>query len=274
MATLVIGDVQGCDVSLGRLLDRARFDPSRDRLWLTGDLVNRGPASAAVLRRLRALGDAVVAVLGNHDLHLLAASLGLRETRPRDSLRDVLEAPDAAELLAWLRLRPLLHREGRHVLVHAGLAPSWTPEDAEALAREVEDVVRGPGLAELLQTMTAATPRRWDDALTGFARHATAAAFLTRLRTCRQDGEALFEFTGPPAAAPPGFVPWFEVPGRRSGDVTVLFGHWAALGLHRAPGVVALDSGCVWGRELTALHLEDGRILQEPCADSLPSVGG
>lgn len=246
MATYAIGDIQGCHATLLSLLQKIRFDPRGDRLWLCGDLVNRGPSSLEVLRWARGLGDRVVAVLGNHDLHLLARWRGVVGAKPRDTLDEVLAAPDRDVLCEWLRERPLLYREGDLVLVHAGLLPSWTVEDAERLARGAEAELRGDGIVSLLSR----GPR---DPVVGP---------LTRIRTVRADG-SLCDHAGPPAEAPPGCVPWFDVPSRRSRDATIIFGHWSALGLYVAPGLYGLDTGCVWGRTLTALRLDDRVIFQQ-----------
>lgn len=267
MATYAIGDIQGCHASLRGLLDRLPFDPDRDRLWLAGDLVNRGPASLEVLRWASGLGDRVVAVLGNHDLHLLGVAAGLRSSRPRDTLAPVLAAPDADELLTWLRHRPLLHREGRFVLVHAGLHPAWTADDAQALAAEIEAGLRGPRWRAALAELFVEDPPPWSPHLTGAARRAAAASLLTTLRTCTADGTPDRSFHGPPDRMPPGRLAWFDVPARRAADVTVVCGHWAALGLLMRPDIIALDTGCVWGGALTAIRLEDGALFQQPRID-------
>jgi bis(5'-nucleosyl)-tetraphosphatase (symmetrical) len=270
MATLAIGDVQGCREELERLLERAAFDPACDRLWLVGDLVNRGPDSAGVLRLVRALGDAAVAVLGNHDLHLLAMSCAARAPQRRDTAQAVLDEPDGADLVAWLRARPLLHREGDRALVHAALAPAWTLDRAEGLAREAETVLRSGDMAHLLGHLIADAPCRWDDGLSGMARAAAIVTFLTKVRCLDAGGRADLEFAGPPDEAPSGLVPWFDVPGRQSAGSLVVFGHWAALGLLVRDDVIALDSGCVWGRELTAVRLEDRAVFQIPRKGSDP----
>ena len=265
MATYAISDVQGCAATLDRLL--ARLPMRRgDRLWFVGDLVNRGPDSAAVLRTVRGLGPRAVAVLGNHDLHLLARAAGLVEAKRRDTLDDVLAAPDRDALCAWLRARPLLHREGDHVLVHAGLPPAWSAATAQRLATAAATALRGPQGGELAAacgSMPHVPPAR----LRGAARHAAVGAILTSLRTLRADGTPDWRFKGGPDQAPRGHVPWFAAPGRRSARVTVVFGHWAALGLHMTEHVVGIDTGCVWGDALTAVRLDDRRVYQTPCAD-------
>lgn len=264
MATYVIGDVHGCFHTLEALLGELPFDPERDRLWMVGDLVNRGPDSAEVLRwarrMSRELGDRFVAVLGNHEIHLLARATGA-DPRRRDTLDSILAAPDRVELVDWVLDRPLLHREGDLLLVHAGLLPSWTADEAEALAREVEEELHSPRSDRLLARY-AARPRRWSAKLSTRDRRDQALAAFTLLRTVGEDGVPRPGFTGPPWEASADMVPWFDVPERRSADHTIVFGHWAALGLKIEPGLRALDTGCVWGERLTALRLEDGQVFQ------------
>lgn len=264
MATYAIGDVHGCFETLKRLLRRIAFDRRQDRLWFVGDLVNRGPRSLAVLRWAVEQGDRIVVVLGNHDLHLLARAAGLSELRKRDTLEEVLAAPDRDDLLHWLRHRPLVHRDGKALLVHAGLFPSWSPAEAERLAREVEARLRGDKGLKLLAAFGQKTAERWSDDLTGHDRARVALSAFARLRTLDDDGRMCPDFSGPPREAPKGCRPWFSVAKRKSAGVMALFGHWAALGLHVEDGIAALDTGCAWGRELTALRLEDGKIFQEP----------
>jgi len=271
MSTYAIGDIQGCHRTLRRLLKRIRFDADADRLWLTGDLVNRGPRSLEVLRWAREQGDRVVTVLGNHDLHLIARAFGTRAPKSRDTMDDVLEAPDREELILWLRQRPLLHREGAFVLVHAGLLPSWTLERTEQLAREVETALGGPGAERLLQALLAGRPPAWREDLGPEDRWRVAVQVLTRLRTCREDDRVCEGFSGPPQRAPEGCHPWFELRDDHAAGVTVVCGHWATLGLRIQPGVMALDTGCVWGGFLTAVRLEDGEIFQESLADEVVS---
>jgi bis(5'-nucleosyl)-tetraphosphatase (symmetrical) len=264
MATYAIGDVHGCFETLRRLLRRIAFDPRQDRLWFVGDLVNRGPRSLEVLRWAVEQGDRIVVVLGNHDLHLLARAAGVSEVRKRDTLEAVLEAPDGDDLLAWLQNRPLVHRDGDYLLVHAGLFPSWSPEGAESLAREVEKRLRGGRATELLAAGGEKRSHRWHEGLADEERVRAALAGFARLRTLDDQERMCPEFSGPPREAPRGCHPWFSVADRRSAEVTVLFGHWAALGLHLKDRLAGLDTGCAWGRELTALRLEDRRIFQEP----------
>lgn len=275
MATYAIGDVHGCSRTLAALLAELPLDLGRDRLWLAGDLVNRGPDSLGVLRWARdtaeRMGERFVAVLGNHDLHLLARAAGVAESRRRDTLERLLDAPDGEELAAWLRGRPLLHREGQTFLVHAGLLPDWSVEDAEVRAREAEAALRGPEGSRILARYAAAcgraSGREPGGREAGGERTDRTLAVLTLLRTVDRRGEPRFELTGPPAEAPPGLVPWFEAPGRRSAGALAVFGHWAALGLSLAPQVRALDSGCVWGGSLSAVRLEDSRVFQVCCRD-------
>jgi bis(5'-nucleosyl)-tetraphosphatase (symmetrical) len=267
MATYAIGDVHGCFATLERLFARLGYSPRQDRLWLVGDLVNRGPSSLAVLRWAAGQDeDRVVAVLGNHDLHLLARAAGLARERRRDTLEEVLAAPDRDDLLVWLSRRPLLHREDGHALVHAGLLPEWTVGEAEALARQVEGELRGTRADRLLGTLRDELPS-WRDDLPGAARRRLALAAFTRLRTLVPGKGLCTDFSGPPEQAPDGCLPWFEVPKRKSRGTTLLFGHWAALGYLRKDGIVALDTGCVWGRTLTALRLDDGKVFQVRAAE-------
>jgi bis(5'-nucleosyl)-tetraphosphatase (symmetrical) len=263
MATYVIGDVQGCFDELQRLLKKLRFDPAADRLWFTGDLVNRGPKSLEVLRFVRDLGERAVTVLGNHDLHMLAARVGGR-LRRKDTFGDVLAAPDADALLGWLRRRPLVHAEGGWLLVHAGLPPQWSAGEAVEIGAEAAEVLAGSrGDAFLASHMYGDRPDRWAASLRGRERLRFVINCCTRMRVCAADGRVDLDYKGPADRAPPGLLPWFAVPGRRSAGATVLFGHWSALGRVHWPGhrVYGLDTGCVWGRELTALRLDDGRLF-------------
>lgn len=266
MPIYVIGDVQGCFLSLQRLLRQIDFDPARDRLWLAGDLVNRGPRSLETLRWAYRHRSIVTTVLGNHDLHLLACAEGLRQARTKDTLGDVLAAEDGPLLLDWLRRRPFLHEEGGFVLVHAGLLPVWTLEEAATLAREIEAALRDSAGHETLKGIYGAPTVAWNSSLRGGKRWRALAAVFTTLRMCGQDGRPFYDFSGAPELAPHGLLPWYEVPHRR-GDTTVLFGHWAALGFRTAPGAVALDSGCVWGGKLTAVRLPDLAVYQSPNVD-------
>ena len=267
MPTYAIGDIQGCYRTLRRLLKRIRFDDGGDRLWLVGDLVNRGPRSLKVLRWVREQGDRVTTVLGNHDLHLLGRAYETRAPKSRDTLDPVLEAPDRTELIDWLRRRPLLHREGEFVLLHAGLLPSWSLERAAELAREVETILAGPSPGRLLRALVEARPPGWREGLGPEDRWRVTVQALTRLRTCRDDDRVCEGFSGAPEEAPEGCQPWFVRRDDHAAGLTVVCGHWATLGLKLQPGLMALDSGCVWGRELTAVRLEDREVFQEPVAE-------
>lgn len=255
MAHYLIGDIQGCDAALGRLLARIDFSPSRDTLYLLGDLVNRGPQSAAVLRRLMAHGDAAQCLLGNHDLSLLALAQGHRAPHRNDTLDEVLQAPDRGAMLDWLRHRRMaIHAHGL-LMVHGGVLPPWDLAQTLALAREVESVLRSPDFGGFLSRMYGNEPARWDDALTGDARLRVIVNALTRLRFCTPGGTMDLKASGRPDQAPPGTLPWFDVPGRRTADVCIAFGHWSTLGYVRRPDIIALDTGCVWGGCLSALRL-------------------
>lgn len=276
MATYAVGDLQGCDREFGALLARIGFDASRDRLWLVGDLVNRGPRSAEVLRRVMALGDCVTTVLGNHDLHLLACAWvpGVQPRR-RDTLDGILNAPDRDALLAWLRRQPLLHHDAAlgYTLVHAGLPPSWDLAIAQDCAREVETTLQGEDCVDFLAHMYGDEPARWDASLTGHARLRFITNCLTRIRYCRPDGSIDLKDKGDDGAAS-GLVPWFEMPVRASAPLRIVFGHWSTLRLPRARWsalqVYPLDTGAVWGGELTAMRLEDGALFAVKSTTAVP----
>lgn len=266
MATFAIGDVHGCFRTLQKLMQEVQFDPGRDRLWLVGDLVNRGPGSLEVLRWVKQLGDRAVCVLGNHDLKLLACGLGIGPSRTSPQLNSILAAGDCAELLAWLGSRPLVHREGGYVLVHAGLLPAWTVDRAVQLGGEIRRRLAGPGAVELLEVLSARDPCGFKEKEPGSLRLALALRAMTQLRTLNPDASMDLGFVGPLGEMPDTLIPWFSFPGRRNRSATVVFGHWAALGLHREPGVAGLDSNCVRGGRLTAMRLEDGEIFQQEYA--------
>lgn len=267
MATYAVGDIQGCYAEFRQLLELMRFDPARDTLWLVGDLVNRGPDSLAVLRFVKSLGEAAVTVLGNHDLHLLAVAEGVAELHRTDTLDEVLNAPDRDELLAWLRHQRLLHAEGGYVLVHAGLLPQWTVEQAATLAREVEGALRADDYPVFLARMYGNAPHAWDDSLRGYSRLRVIVNALTRLRIVTPQGEMEFRFKGELPDIPAGYVPWYEAPGRSSDRATVIFGHWSALGLVLQGNVIALDTGCLWGGPMSAVRLDDRQLFQVPCTN-------
>jgi bis(5'-nucleosyl)-tetraphosphatase (symmetrical) len=264
---LLIGDVQGCDAALGRLLDEAGFSPSRDRLVVLGDLVNRGPASLAVLRRLHALGDAAQCVLGNHDLHLLALAHGVRRPHRSDTLGEILEAPDRAAWLDWLRTRRLALVHAGWLCVHAGVVPQWSALQTIAYASEVETLLAGPDLPEFLHQMYGNEPARWSDDLTGPERWRHIVNVLTRLRFCAADGTLEFATKEGADAAPAGFRPWFDHPHRRTAGSAIACGHWSTLGLIDRPDLLVIDTGCVWGSALTGVRVDGGRreVIQVRC---------
>jgi bis(5'-nucleosyl)-tetraphosphatase (symmetrical) len=265
MATYAIGDIQGCYTELLRLLEQICFDPAIDRLWLVGDLVNRGPDSVNVLRLIKSLGDAAISVLGNHDLHLLAVAEGAAKLHRCDTLQDILDAPDRDELLTWLRAQRLLYVEGDFVLVHAGLLPSWTVAQAQQLAHEVEAALGGEYYRDFLVHMYGNHPDHWENELTGYKRLRVIVNACTRMRVCNLKGEMEFEFKGEVHNVPEGYMPWFDVPGRATAHATVVCGHWSALGLKVVPQIIVLDTGCLSGGALSALRLEDRELFQVPC---------
>ena len=267
MATFAVGDIQGCSRALQRVLALASFDRARDRVWLTGDLVNRGPDSPGVLRWARGLGDRAVVVLGNHDLHLLAVAHGKGEgARCRKTLLRILEEPDGQELLDWLGRQKLMHHEDGVAMVHAGLLPEWSIAQAAELAREVEHELR-EAPARLFEEMYGDEPARWSDALGRADRRRIVINAMTRLRMLDGAGRMALSYSDAPARAPAGFVSWFDVPGRASASTPIVCGHWAALGLVVRPDLIALDTGCGWGRQLTAVRLEDRAVFQVRCDD-------
>jgi bis(5'-nucleosyl)-tetraphosphatase (symmetrical) len=267
MATYAIGDIQGCYDSLQRLLALCAFDPTHDRLWLVGDLVNRGPKSLETLRLIKSLGPAAITVLGNHDLYLLMVAEGGAKFRGKDdTLQPILDAPDCAELLDWLRRQPLCHTEGEFCLVHAGLLPQWTAARARQLAREVEAALQGPDYHTFVMNLWGSEPAGWTDELSGWPRLRVIVNAMTRMRFCTPDGIMEFHTKGETTNPPPGHLPWFELPNRAYADSVLVTGHWSALGLKITPKLLALDSGCLWGGHLTALRLEDRRVFQVDCS--------
>jgi bis(5'-nucleosyl)-tetraphosphatase (symmetrical) len=260
MAVYAVGDIQGCCDEFERLLERLRFNPAHDQLWLTGDLVNRGPRSLDVLRLVKSLGDAAITVLGNHDLHLLAIALDPQAKRnSKDTLDPVLSAPDRDELLHWLRHQPLLHHDARldRTLIHAGLPPQWDLALAQSCARELESALRDIGRARnLFQNMYGDEPDHWTDELQGMARLRFITNCLTRLRVCTKDGTIQLKEKAPPDQLASGLYPWFRISNRRSRQERIVCGHWSALGFHNADNVLALDTGCVWGGTLCGVRLD------------------
>jgi bis(5'-nucleosyl)-tetraphosphatase (symmetrical) len=269
MAHYLIGDVQGCDEALGRLLEQTGFSPSRDTAYLLGDLVNRGPDSAGVLRRVMALGASAQCLLGNHDLSLLAVAYGLRAPHRNDTMDSVLRAPQREAMLDWLRHQRMTIRAQGWLMVHGGVLPQWDAEDVLRVAAEVEAVLRGPGLADFLSTMYGNEPARWDESLAGADRLRVIVNALTRLRFCTPEGTMDLKASGGLDAAPPGLLPWFDIASRRTAGVPIAFGHWSTLGYLQRPDLLSLDTGCVWGGCLTAVRLSGdggaGELIQVKC---------
>lgn len=273
MPIYAIGDIQGCCDEFELLLERIRFDAGRDLLWITGDLVNRGPRSLDVLRKVKTLGPAAITVLGNHDLHLLAVARGPHKPlKPGDTLQPILTAPDRDELLDWLRRQALLHHDAAlgYTMIHAGLPPQWDLELAQACARELEQALRDDARFEhLLAHMYGDQPNRWSDELSDIERLRFTTNCLTRLRYCRADGTLELKFKGAIDDAPAGVMPWFRVPGRRSRNLRIVCGHWSALGYYDGDGVLSIDTGCVWGARLCAVRLDaPADPVFVPCSSS------
>jgi bis(5'-nucleosyl)-tetraphosphatase (symmetrical) len=271
MATYAVGDLQGCADEFEKLLERLSFDPQRDRLWFVGDLVNRGPRSLEVLRKVRALGAAATTVLGNHDLHLLAVALTPTERlKPQDTLGEILTARDRDELLEWLRRQPLLHHDAQlgYTLIHAGLPPQWDLALAQSCAQELESALRDDqGCIELFAHMYGDRPNRWSDELKGHDRLRFITNCLTRLRFCRPDGALELKYKGGLEKAPAHVTPWFRAPNRRSRNLRIVCGHWSALGYYEGDGVLSIDTGCVWGQKLCAVRLDQRtEPVFQPCA--------
>jgi bis(5'-nucleosyl)-tetraphosphatase (symmetrical) len=264
MATYAIGDIQGCYDELRRLLDKLEFDPRQDKLWLVGDLVNRGPSSLEVLRFVKELGDRVIMVLGNHDLHLLALGAGNLQYAHKSNLDDVLKAHDRDELLHWLRHQPLMHYDPAKsfAMIHAGLPPQWDLLEALSCAEEVEQVLRGPDYAEYLSGMYGNQPDRWSPSLSGMDRLRFITNCFTRLRYCTRDGTLGLKEKGPVGAQSGSYLPWFAVATRSTRDVRILFGHWSTLGYQERDNVWSLDSGCVWGGRLTAVRVRKDKPIK------------
>ncbi|PLV62625.1 bis(5'-nucleosyl)-tetraphosphatase (symmetrical) [Erwinia sp. E602] len=267
MSTYLIGDIHGCYDELKMLLAQVDFDPAQDELWLTGDLVARGPASLDVLRYVRSLGDSVRIVLGNHDLHLLAVYAGISRNKPKDRLTPLLEADDADELINWLRRQPLLQvdEEKKLVMAHAGITPQWDIDTAKLCAREVEAVLSSDTYPLFLDAMYGDMPNNWSPALSGLARLRFSTNALTRMRFCFPAGQLDMISKESPENAPPPLKPWFNVPGLLPADYTVIFGHWASLeGKGTPDNVIGLDTGCCWGGTLTLLRWEDRQVFVQP----------
>jgi bis(5'-nucleosyl)-tetraphosphatase (symmetrical) len=273
MSTYAIGDLQGCYASFQALLKKINFDIVRDRLWLVGDLVNRGPASLECLRFVRGLGARATVVLGNHDLHLIALAEGVSRLGKRDTLQPILDAPDRDDLLLWLREQKLFHVDGNYAMVHAGLLPQWSLTQAILLAGEIESLLRGPKCRAFLTNMYGDEPDRWSESLAESARQRLVTNAMTRMRVLGGDDELDLHFKGTLDALPQGTTPWFAKRHPSFAGKTILAGHWSALGLHVTPNFVGLDSGCAWGQQLTAFRLEDRAVFQVEYAESTPPKG-
>lgn len=267
MATYAIGDLQGCFNTLNALLAKINFDAAKDRLWFVGDLVNRGPGSLECLRFIRQLGDNATVVLGNHDLHLLARAEGLVKPGKHDTLAPILNAPDRDLLLHWLRHQRLLYTEGEFLMVHAGLPPQWDFALAIQLAREVERALRGGTYRDLLANMYGNDPDCWRDDLSSSERQRLSINAMTRMRVVTKSGQVDFDFKRGLADLPNDLAPWFDSIDASFADKTIIFGHWSALGLHMSNRTIGIDTGCAWGRELTAVRLMDRMVFQVPCAE-------
>ena len=263
MATYIIGDIQGCHTQLEALLAEINFSPAHDRLWLVGDLVNRGPDSLATLRWVAGMGDVVTAVLANHDIHLLARAAAVVPAKKNDTLDDILQAPDREALLDWLRFRPLLHHNDQVAMVHAGLHPHWTIATARGFASEIESILRAATWRTDIVDLIGPAPR-WSPALQGSKRWRAMLAYFTRVRVCFADASINSDFDGPFADMPRGCTAWFDLPNPAWATHHVITGHWAALGLHRTARTLAIDTGCVWGQRLTAVRLDDNQIFSVP----------
>ncbi|SRR5690554_2564179 len=267
MTTYAVGDLQGCLQPLKRLLEQVDFNPEKDILWCTGDLVNRGPESLAALRFIYALGDACITVLGNHDLHLLAVAYGFAQCSKGDTLEEILSAPDKDDLLHWLRHRPLLHHEHGYTLVHAGIAPQWSLKEARSLANEVEAALRAENFTDFLANMYGNKPAKWKPTLSGHDRLRLITNYFTRMRFCTAKGKLDFKNKHTVDQAAAGTMPWFSVPDRAMADQRIIFGHWAALqGKSHTKNTYALDTGCVWGNKMTMMRLDDQSLFHTDCS--------
>ncbi len=267
MTIYVVGDVQGCFDPLQRLLQQVAFDPPRDQLWSVGDLVNRGPASLQTLRYLKSLGASFRMVLGNHDLHLLAVARRGCGAMPGDTLEEILDAPDCADLLDWLQVQPLLIHAAGYTLVHAGIPPQWTLQEAQQRAAEVETVLRSPQAEQFFAAMYGNQPDTWCAQLSAPERWRTITNYFTRMRFCHQDGRLELRSKQPPEHPPLGFAPWFAHANRRTLNEKIIFGHWAALaGRNVGANVFPLDTGCVWGDRLRLMCLDSEQYVEWPCS--------
>lgn len=269
MAVYAIGDIQGCFVCLQRLLTAIKFDPVSDQIWLAGDLVNRGPDSLNVLRFIKSLGASAISVLGNHDLHLIANAYGKGKLRSRDTLQPILNASDCDELIDWLRFRPLFHVKQSFALVHAGIAPQWSIDDASKYALEVENILQADQIDGFLENMYGNEPAIWSPDLTGWKRLRFITNVFTRIRYCTHEGALQMKAKHSPTKIPGKLIPWFEMESRQTTKATIVFGHWSTLGLNVNQNIISLDTGCVWGGSLTAVRLDESRqVFQIRCKKS------
>ena len=267
MSTYAIGDIQGCFDPLQALLEKTGFKPGKDKLWFTGDLINRGPDSLETLRFVKELGNSAVTVLGNHDLHFLAVAKGYVNKKADDTLDDILAAPDLKELVKWLRHQPLLHHDKQlgFTMIHAGLPPQWDFSLAKKCAHEVEHLLQGKHHKKFLNNMYGNLPDLWSDDLEGMDRYRFITNAFTRLRYCDKNGRLCLKAKGPVNRQKPDMIPWFDFKKRASKKMNIIFGHWSALGLHQSKGIHALDTGCLWGGKLTAMRLEDRKLFSIKC---------
>jgi len=271
MSTYAVGDIQGCLAPLQCLLEQVNFNPAHDRLWVAGDMVNRGPESLETLRFLHSLGNSLSAVLGNHDLHLLALAYGHKAPSKGDTLDSILKAEDREQLIYWLRQRPLIHTDSElnYTMVHAGIPPQWDLPAALKYSAEVESVLRDDSrVSDFLKLMYGNQPAQWHEGLQGQDRLRIITNYLTRMRFCKADGELDLECKTSPEFPPEDYAPWFAFQKRLSRSNKLIVGHWAALkGVCKAPNVFALDTGCVWGGQLTLLRLDDEQRFQCDCKE-------
>jgi len=263
MAVYVIGDVQGCFDELQELIAYIAFNPKKDQLWFAGDLVNRGPKSLETLRWIKSLGSSAVTVLGNHDLHLLAAHAGVKETNSKSSLYPTLQAEDIDTLIKWLKKQPLIRYNKRlkFAMVHAGLAPQWSIKDAMNFSKEIESVLQSKKYKDFLHNMYGNQPDHWDGRLKGWNRLRTITNFMTRVRYCNNKGVMSFSDNGPPGTQSANMKPWYEIPSRNSQDTTITFGHWSTLGHIHDHNIISTDTGCLWGGSLTAVKIEKDKLI-------------
>lgn len=267
MATYAIGDVQGCCDSMEALVARLPFDPRKDRLWFVGDLVNRGPKSVKTLRRIISAGDRAISVLGNHDLHLLAVAAGARKMHATDTLRGIFKTKDAADLIDWLRHRPLAHANRDWLMVHAGVLPQWSVQTCLKLSEEVSKRLRSAHWVDFMHEMYGNSPAHWKDSLKGHDRLRVIVNVFTRIRFLHPDGSIDFQYKSGPKDSPKTLTPWFAVKNRKTIRNRIVFGHWSTLGLINTPRLLSIDTGCAWGRELTAIRLEDRKRYSQPCLE-------